>query len=113
MEFPKHLIPQTWMRQTKVLSYCDTWVFTAPLWGKRYSFFLDPSTFQYERTGLPYKRQETLPSDIASHPEDLHLDSFTIAGASKRCDKFNIGSQNTTNISCVLTANCTLYILNM
>ena len=86
MEVPEHSLPQTWMRPTKVMSPCDTWVFTALLWGKRYSFFLDPSTFHYERTGLPYKHQETLPTDIASRSEDLNLDSYIIAGASNRCD---------------------------
>jgi hypothetical protein len=85
MEVPEPSIPQTWMCPTKVTSSCDTWVFTALLWGKRYSFFLDPSTFHYKHTGLPYKRPQTLPIHIASRPEVINLDSFIIAGASNRC----------------------------
>jgi hypothetical protein len=85
MEVPEHSIPQTWMRPTKVMSSCDTWVFTALLWGKMYSFFLDSSTFHYKHTDLPYRRPQTLHIHIASRPEDTNLDSFVITGASNRC----------------------------
>lgn len=98
MEVPEHSIPQTSMRPTKVMSSSDTWAFTALLWRKKYSFLLDPSTFHYERTDLPYKRQETLTSDIASRPEDLNLDSFIIAGASSRCDNNTPGFKHQVSI---------------
>jgi hypothetical protein len=87
MEVPEHSIPQTWMSPTKVMSSYHTWVFTALRWGKGHFFFLDPLNFHYKRTGLPYKRRQTLRGDMASLPEDLILDSFIIAGASNRCDK--------------------------
>jgi len=34
MEVPEHSIPQMWMRPTKVISSCYTWVFRVLLWRK-------------------------------------------------------------------------------
>jgi hypothetical protein len=86
-EFQNIQFPKRGFAFNKMTSSCDTSVFTAVLWGKVCSFFLYPFTFHYKPTDLPYKRRQTLYGDMASRPEDLNLDSFTIAGAFNRCYK--------------------------